>query len=84
VSARVFVHPRCHEGPAVGALSAHLQGLGWDVANLGVGPKDVRGRCELVRTLGPGKSGGLVLQRMDGTQCTHFRDWPAPLGPEAA
>lgn len=79
-SCRVFVHPRCHEGPAAGALSAHLAGLGWDVGNLGIGPPDKRGRKELIRTLGPGMTGGLLLERMDGSQYTHHAGWPAPEG----
>jgi hypothetical protein len=88
MSARVFIHPRYHEGPALGALEAGLQAAGLDYAKLGVGPADTRGRYELVRTLGPGKTGGLglglVLERMDGTQYTHIAGWPAPQGPEAA
>jgi hypothetical protein len=84
MSARVFIHPRYHEGPALGALEAGLQAAGLDCAKLGVGPADTRGRYELVRTLGPGKTGGLVLEHMDGTQYTHIAGWPAPQGPEAA
>ena len=80
MSARVFIHPRYHEGPAVGAIEVGLAAAGLDCTHLGIGPKDVRGRCELVRTLGPGKTGGLVLERMDGTQYTHFPGWPAPEG----
>jgi len=84
MSARVFIHPRYHDGPAVGALEAGLVAAGLDCTNLGVSPPDSRGRKELVRTLGPGKTGGLVLERMDGTQYTHIAGWPAPQGPEAA
>lgn len=78
MSARVFIHPRCHEGPAVGALDAHLMSLGIDTTNLGVGPVDKRGRKELVRTIGPGLTGGLILERMDGSRYTHHAGWPAP------
>jgi len=80
MSARVFVHPKYREGPAVGALEVGLEKAGLDCASLGVSPADIRGRYELVRTLGPGKTGGLVLERMDGTQYTHFPGWPAPEG----
>lgn len=80
MSARVFVHPKYLEGPAVGALEAGLTAAGLDCANLSVGPSDTRGRCELVRTIGPGKMGGLILQRMDGTEYNHHKGWPAPLG----
>lgn len=78
MSARIFVHPRCQEGPAVGALSVHLESLGYDVTHIGVGPPDKRGRCELVRTIAPGLYGGLILERMDGTRYTHHAGWPAP------
>jgi hypothetical protein len=78
MSARVFIHPKYHEGPAVGALEAGLIAAGLDTTGLGVGPVDKRGRCELVRTIGPGMAGGLILERMDGSRYTHHAGWPAP------
>jgi len=84
MSARVFVHPKYREGPAVGALEVGLEKAGLDCSNMGVSPSDARGRFELVRTIGHSQEGGVILERMDGTQYTHFKGWPAPLGPEAA
>lgn len=79
MSARIFVHPRCHEGPAVGALDTTLVAAGINTDGLGVGPADHRGRRELVRTIGPNPQGGVVLERMDGSRYTHRTGWPAPV-----
>ncbi len=80
MGARIFIHPRCHEGPAVGALSAYLETQGFETERYGVGPCDSRGRRELVERCGPGKMGGVMLKRMDGTEYNHHAGWPAPLG----
>lgn len=78
MSARVFVHPKYHEGPAVAALQVGLEKAGLDCTNLGVGPPDKRGRKELVRTIEYTRLGGRILERMDGTRYTHYAGWPAP------
>ena len=64
--ARVFIHPRCLQGPASGALTACLQEHGYDLDKISVGPADKKGRCELVRLHGTDPDGLLHLERMDG------------------
>lgn len=83
MSARVFVHPRCHEGPALATLTATLKAHGRDTDNLGVSPMDRRGRRELVRKVEEHYSGA-TLERMDGTRYRHFTGWPAPCGSDGA
>ena len=80
ISARIFVHPRCVQGPAAGALAAHLQGLGYDVNKVVAGPLNAKGHCELVRIINEGPL-ALALQRFDGTQFIHTK---VPDAPEAA
>lgn len=82
MKARIFIHPRCIQGPAAGALAAHLQGQGYDVAAVVAGPMDKRGRCELVRILEEGAE-GMRLQRFDGTEYFHRAGGTAP-EPEVA
>ena len=82
MTARVFIHPRCVEGPASAALAAYLQGQGYDIARTVVGPPNGRGRCELVRILEEGPE-GMRLQRFDQTEYFHRAGHPAP-EPEAA
>jgi hypothetical protein len=82
MTARVFIHPRCVQGPAAGALAAHLQSQGYDVEKVVCGPSDARGRYELVRLLEDGPL-GMRLERFDGTQYLHKKGQPAPQ-PEAA
>jgi len=84
VSARIFVHPRCHDGPALGALTAVLEERGLPCAILGLSPLDRRGRRELVRTIDKPSGKTLLLERMDGSRYLHHEGWPAPFGPEAA
>ena len=78
MSARVFIHPKYHEGPAVGALTVGLEAAGLDCTNLGIGPPDSRRRKELVRTIETTPLGGRILERMDGSRFTHYAGWPAP------
>jgi len=66
MTARIFIHPRCVQGPASGALSAHLQANGYDLNQLSVGPMSKRGYCELVRLHGTDSDGLMHLERMDG------------------
>ena len=81
-SARVLIHPRCVEGPASAALAAHLQGQGYDIARVVVGPPNAQGRCELVRILEEGPE-GMRLERFDSTSYFHRAGDRAPQ-PEAA
>ena len=74
VGFRCFVHPRCHDGPALGALTATLEAAGLDCSNLGLSPVDRRGRRELVRTIVK----SVVLERMDGSRYAHKAGHPAP------
>ena len=66
MSARVFVHPRCTEGPAMGALAASMQERGYDTSKILVGPPDHRGYCDIVRHRGTKIDGALDLERLDG------------------
>lgn len=76
--ARVFVHPRCWQGPALCALQAHLESLGYDSEKACLGPIS-KGRRELVKLLGTKPDGTLLLQRFDG----HTFDYKEP-EPEVA
>ena len=64
-SARVYVHPRCLQGPAFGALQASLEERGYDMTTTLVGPPSAKGHCELVRFV---KQEGdvMTMTRMDG------------------
>lgn len=84
MSARVFVHPRCHSGPALGALSAMLEAHGYDMQQIFIGPKDARGRRELVRMIDVQPDFGVVFERMDGSRVVRYPEQPAPFPPEAA
>lgn len=77
MSARVFVHPRCVEGPAAGALAAHLQNQGYDITKVVAGPPNARGHHELVRIL-EHSAEGLRLERFNGTAYFHKTGDPAP------
>ena len=94
-SARVMVHPRCIDGPAMAALSAYLESdRKWDFANGGeasgpagqltIGPLGTHHRRELVRAVEQ-EDEWTTYARMDGTQFKHRKGTPAPKhGPEAA
>ena len=83
MSARIFVHPRCAEGPAAGALSAYLQGMGYDFKNIAVFWEAKRRRYELVRRMG--ESGITeIFKRMDGSQFVHRMGAIDETPPEAA
>ena len=80
--ARIFIHPRCLAGPASGALTADLQGRGYDLNKITIGPASKKGHCELVRLLQVDPSGLLHLERMNGEK---FDYQPVqPLSPVAA
>ena len=76
-SARVYIHPRCWDGPAFGAFAASLEAHGFDLAKVKIGPLGTRKRRELVREL---SSAGAYTryERMDGTQFQHRMGEPAP------
>lgn len=79
MSARVFVHPRCLAGPAMGALQAMLEERGLDPAVVMIGPPSPKGHCELVRQTA--RAGNrLTLERFDRTQfeydCTEKENTP--------
>lgn len=87
--ARIWIHPRCVAGPALGALAAYLQICGYDMDKIMIGPEDRRGFCELVRFIAPFDNGDIMYERMDGTRFRHKEGTPAPAGidpiqPEAA
>ena len=65
MSARVIIHPRCLNGPAAGALEAVLQATGFHAGELGIGPPNAKGHCDLVRLIDK-HNGLLTLERMDG------------------
>ena len=69
-NARVLVHPRCFDGPARGALEAHLQARGFDIATTAIGPPSKKGHCDLVRLVSRSET-ELVLERMDGVLFKH-------------
>lgn len=70
MSARVFVHPRCMGGPALGALEAYLRERGFDMEHLFIGPLHASGAAELVRMIN--KTGpALLLERLDGKRFTY-------------
>jgi hypothetical protein len=84
MSARVFVHPRCWEGPASGALAAMMQERGYDLENLAVGPRTRAGNHEMVRRVSECDD-VFVLERMDGVRFVHDAKSNAPAPePEAA
>lgn len=77
MSARVIVHPRCVAGPGAGALAAHLQGQGYDINRIVVGPMNKHGRCELVRIIDETPD-SLILERLDGSRYLHKAGQQAP------
>ena len=70
MSARIFLHPRCAEGPAVGACAAHLQAQGHDLAKTVVFWDAQRRRHELVRRVAE-DGVNQTFERMDGTRFEH-------------
>ena len=83
MSARVFVHPRCAEGPAAGALSAYLQGCGYDLQKTALFWDAKLRRHELVRRV---SEDGItsIFKRMDGSQFVHRLGEIDESPPEAA
>lgn len=82
-SARVFIHPRCWSGPALGALSSCLEERGFDTgANFRIGPLTTHNRRELVREIN--QVGAVTMyERMDGSRYEHRMGCLAP-EPEVA
>ena len=77
MSARVFIHPRCWDGPAFGALAATLEERGFDLSVIKIGPRGTHNRRELVRELS--FAGAYTrYERMDGTQFQHRMGEVAP------
>ena len=76
MSARIYIHPRCVEGPASGALAAYLQEQGYNLDKVSVGPASKRGYAELVRLHPPSPDGTLNLERMNGGRFTHKPSGP--------
>lgn len=84
MKARVFLHPRCLSGPALGALQAHLHERGWDLDALRIGPPSGRkGYCELTRLVSEAADGTLTLERLDGHRFD-YRSLSTPPGGHAA
>lgn len=77
MSARIFVHPRCMNGPAFGSLVAALDAVGMDTSNVNIGPENKRGHRELVRLVAAHDNGGMY-ERMDGTRFLHRTGSLAP------
>lgn len=75
-SARLFVHPRCVDGPASGAFEAMLEERGYDVLKLRLhcGPTS-RGYHELVRVVEETPE-RFKFERMDGTQFDFEKEKP--------
>ena len=82
MSARIFVHPRCWDGPASGALAAALEAHGVDLDKVRVGPLGLRRQRELVREIGV-NGAVTTYERMDGTRYDYRMGQVAP-EPEAA
>ena len=83
MNARVFIHPRCLNGPAAGALEAVLQAKGFHPGELAIGPANAKGHCDLVRLIDR-TDGVLTLERMDGYRFQHREPGAPTPPPEAA
>lgn len=70
MTARVFIHPRCFDGPAQGALESALTERGLNVASMCFGPASARNHRELVTVVDNDET-ALLLERMDGTRFVH-------------
>lgn len=82
--ARIFVHPRCYQGPALGSLITCLEAHNWNCEKLSIGPLTPRNHRELVREISQ-DGANTVYERMDGSQFAHRMGQPAPpWEPEAA
>ena len=78
MSARIFVHPRCCAGPALAAFQVALEGYGFDMTKVFIGPEDKRGRRDLVRFMEQLPNYDVVFERMDGVRFTHRAGNPSP------
>lgn len=81
-SARILLHPRCHEGVPLQVLIRTLESHGMNCEKLSVGPSNARGYRELVRVLET-RDAASHLERMDGSRYWHRMGCPAP-EPEVA
>lgn len=82
MSARVFIHPRCWDGPAHGALVASLEARGFTDDRLRIGPLGTHHRRELVLEIE--QVGAYTMyERLDGSRFRHRMGQPAP-EPEVA
>lgn len=76
-SARVFIFPRCWDGPAQGALVASLNERRIDTTALCIGPLGLHHRRELVRLV-EDRGASMVYERMDGSTFLHRMGQPVP------
>lgn len=76
-SARVFVHPRCWQGPAQGVLVATLEAVGMNTEQISIGPLYRANRRELVYHRGA-VDAVTTYERMDGEQFKHRMGHTAP------
>ena len=83
-SARVFVHPRCTQGPALGALQAALEAGGVNMTNMVIFQHAHPARFELVTSIESTPS-AVTYERLDGFRFVWngVSQLPAP-APEAA
>jgi hypothetical protein len=70
MTARVFIHPRCFDGPAQCALESSLIERGFDVNGMCFGPPSTRNHRELVTMVDRDET-AMLLERMDGTRFVH-------------
>ena len=70
MTARVFIHPRCFDGPAQCALESALIERGFDLTSMCVGPPTKGCHRELV-TLIERNETTMTLERMDGSRFVH-------------
>ena len=83
-SARVFVHPRCTSGPALGAMQQRLEADGVNMTNMVIFQHAHPARFELVRTVET-VDRVVTYERLDGFRFlwNGVAQIPAP-APEAA
>ena len=77
MSARIFVHPRCVDGPANGALFATLDERGINMDNIRIGPLLAGHHRELVRYISD-DAGVTTYERMDGTRFNYREHISSP------
>lgn len=75
--ARVFIHPRCWDGPAHGALVAGLEARGFTDDRLRIGPLGTHNRRELVLEIEQ-VGAYMMYERLDGTRFRYRAGEPTP------